>query len=120
MARTSTVARAGAVISATVHLLGEGTDRLGRTDVGPVLAAVPGRFQVEDRRHSFGQYRDSNPPGVLGRSDGGVREDGADRTVPEIETERLGLKVELVPVFKDGVLLRDQSFSDIRARAAED
>lgn len=39
------------------------------------------------------------------------------RTMREEEAERIGLKNELVPVFKDGQLLVDQSFAEIRIRA---
>lgn len=46
-----------------------------------------------------------------------VRENGAYRTVREEEAVRLGLKDELVTVFRDGELLVDQSFASIRERA---
>ena len=46
-----------------------------------------------------------------------VRENGMYRTVREEEAARLGLENELVPVFKDGELLADQSFAEIRNRA---
>ena len=47
-----------------------------------------------------------------------VCKDGVYYTVREEEAEKLGLKNELVPVFKDGELLVDQSFAEIRERAA--
>lgn len=47
-----------------------------------------------------------------------VCEDGVYRTVREEEAERLGLTNELVTVFKDGEVLVDYTFADIRARAA--
>lgn len=47
-----------------------------------------------------------------------VCENGVYRTIREEEAERLGLANELVPVFKDGELLVDQSFASIRERAA--
>ncbi len=47
-----------------------------------------------------------------------VRQDGEYRTMREEEAGRLGLRNELVPVFKDGFLLYDQSFAEIRARAS--
>lgn len=47
-----------------------------------------------------------------------VRDDDESyKTVREEEAMRLGLKSKLVPVFKDGYLLSDQSFAEIRARA---
>ena len=48
-----------------------------------------------------------------------IRKNGTYRTMREEEVEKLGLKNELVPVFKDGNLLADQSFAEIRERAAK-
>lgn len=46
-----------------------------------------------------------------------VKQNGLYRTVRLEEMERLGLKNELVPVFENGKLLKDWTFSEIRTRA---
>lgn len=46
-----------------------------------------------------------------------VKIDGNFTTVREAEAERLGLRNELLPVFRNGELLIDQTFAEIRARA---
>ncbi len=46
-----------------------------------------------------------------------VREDGTYKTIREEEAAARNLKNELVPVFKNGHLLREYTFADIRSRA---
>ncbi len=49
-----------------------------------------------------------------------VKVDGTYATMRIEEAARLGLKNELVPVFRNGELLVDQSFAEIRERALQD
>lgn len=48
-----------------------------------------------------------------------VKQDGALRTMREEEAAAQGLRNELITVYQDGELLVDQTFADIRARAAQ-